>query len=218
MFQPSLFASCDPLGFDARFGGIRHRSLSAGAWLEVQRGWVRGADRLFLRLEREALWQKHQQQMYERIVDVPRLLAQGSDWPVLRQMAAVLSRRYRVPFDELTLAYYRDGSDSVAWHRDKTLRDLPMAHVCVLSLGGPRRFRLRPYQRGGESIGLTVGSGDLVVMGGSCQRTWEHQVPKVAQAAPRIAVMFRSSAEGRRGQHTPDRADLPRDPVPNVTA
>ena len=45
--------------------------------------------------------------------------------------------------------------------------------------------------RGRESLSFEMGHGDLVVMGGSCQRTWEHAVPKVAHAGPRVSVQFR---------------------------
>jgi len=46
---------------------------------------------------------------------------------------------------------------------------------------------------GGASIPFHLGGGDLLVMGGTCQRTWRHGIPKVAQAGPRIALMFRPS-------------------------
>jgi alkylated DNA repair dioxygenase AlkB len=59
-------------------------------------------------------------------------------------------------------------------------------------VGGQRRFLLRPYG-GGHSIALNLGWGDLLVMGGTCQRTWQHCLPKVAHAEPRIAIMFRPS-------------------------
>ena len=62
--------------------------------------------------------------------------------------------------------------------------------VAIVSLGDPRKLALRP-RGGGDSIAVTLGHGDLVVMGGSCQRTWEHAVPKVAAAGPRIGVQFR---------------------------
>ena len=62
--------------------------------------------------------------------------------------------------------------------------------VAIVSLGDPRKLALRP--RGdGDAMTLTLGHGDLFVMGGSCQRTWEHAVPKVAAAGPRISVQFR---------------------------
>ena len=90
----------------------------------------------------------------------------------------------------MSAAYYRDGRDSVAWHGDTNARDLPAAVVATISLGEPRRFLLRPRD-GGRPRAFRLGWGDLLVMGGSCQRTWRHAVPKVACAGPRLAIMFR---------------------------
>ena len=87
--------------------------------------------------------------------------------------------------------YYRDGRDSVAWHGDTIGRGrAEYTMVAIVSVGDPRRLLLRP-RGGGSSIALTMGHGDLVVMGGSCQRTWEHAVPKVAHSGPRLSVQFR---------------------------
>ena len=63
--------------------------------------------------------------------------------------------------------------------------------VAILSLGAPRRLSLRPRD-GGETLGFVVGHGDLLVMGGSCQRTWDHAILKTAKpTGPRISVQFR---------------------------
>jgi len=109
---------------------------------------------------------------------------------VLQQAREALSTRYGESFDRLSLGYYRDGQDSVAWHGDYVARKLETATVATISLGAPRSFFLRP-KGGGPRTTLKLGWGDLLVMGGSCQRTFEHAVPKVKCAAPRLAVMFR---------------------------
>jgi alkylated DNA repair dioxygenase AlkB len=63
--------------------------------------------------------------------------------------------------------------------------------VAIVSFGSPRALMLRP-RGGGESLRFPVGHGDLLVMGGSCQRTWEHAIPKTAKpVGPRISVQFR---------------------------
>jgi alkylated DNA repair dioxygenase AlkB len=90
----------------------------------------------------------------------------------------------------VSLGYYRNGEESVAWHGDYVARKLPTAQVATISVGEPRRFLLRP-KGGGRSLALRLGWGDLLVMGGSCQRTFEHSIPKVAHAGPRIAIMLR---------------------------
>jgi alkylated DNA repair dioxygenase AlkB len=64
--------------------------------------------------------------------------------------------------------------------------------VAILSLGTPRPLLLRPRGGGTRPLRFEVGHGDLLVMGGSCQRAWEHAVPKTSQpVGPRISVQFR---------------------------
>ena len=104
--------------------------------------------------------------------------------------APSLAARYGVRFDILGLNLYRGGADSVAWHGDRVGRRRSHTVVAIVSLGAPRRFLLRPVG-GGPSLRLTPASGDLLVLGGTCQRTWQHSVPKCASAGPRISVMFR---------------------------
>ena len=138
--------------------------------------------------------------MYDRVVDVPRLVhtyGVGEPLPHASLEAAreALSDHYRPelgePFVTAGCCYYRDGRDSVAWHGDRIGRGRSAdTMVAIVSVGDPRRLALRP-RGGGESISVEMGHGDLVVMGGSCQRTWEHSVPKVAHAGPRMSVQFR---------------------------
>ena len=110
--------------------------------------------------------------------------------PLLREMAEVLSDRYDVSFTSVGCNLYRDGADSVAWHGDRVARELPEATVALVSLGAARPFKLRP-KGGGRSITYLPDRGDLLVMGGSCQRTWDHAVPKVRRAGPRMSIQFR---------------------------
>jgi alkylated DNA repair dioxygenase AlkB len=191
--QLGLFASGQP-GFDPSFAGVRRMELGEGAWVEYVPGWVAGQDALFEELERATAWRTDRRWMYERMVDTPRLIASlpgdGPGHPEIDRMAAALSARYQETFQRITLALYRNGNDSVAFHGDTVARDMEEAMVATVSLGGPRRFLLRPAA-GGGSISFSLGGGDLLVMGGTCQRTWRHGIPKVTDAAPRIAVMFR---------------------------
>ena len=125
---------------------------------------------------------------------MPRLYAvlpaDGALPAILERAQRLLGARYGEAFARVSLGYYRDGRDSVAWHGDYVAREMRQAVVATLSLGTPRPFLLRP-SGGGSSLSWHLGWGDLFVMGGSCQRTWRHSVPKRKQAAPRIAVMFR---------------------------
>ena len=192
MRQLDLFAAGRAPGFDAAFGALRRTSLAYGAWIDHAPGWVHGHDALFDELERDLPWRRETMVMYDKLVEVPRLLATVGAHPLIEAMRDALSARYGEPFVHLSAALYRDGHDSVAFHGDTTARGLLEAVVATVSLGAPRRFVVRPTE-GGPSVAFALGRGDLVVMGGTCQRTWRHGIPKVASAGPRIALMFRPS-------------------------
>ena len=157
-------------------------------------GWVSGADELFAQLLEAAPWSSHERPMYDRTVVEPRLTTR--EWtdppPPLPAMADALTRHYGCDLSTTSANLYRDGRDSVAWHGDRVGRRRSQTVVAIVSLGAPRRFLLRPTG-GGRSIRLTPGHGDLLVLGGTCQRTWQHSVPKCAGAGPRISVMFREA-------------------------
>jgi alkylated DNA repair dioxygenase AlkB len=198
-FQPSLFDAPEiALG---SLAGLRRTPLSRGAWVDVLPGWVAGADELFGRLVGEVPWRAERREMYERVVDVPRLVHTygiGVELPdpALTEARDALSAHYLPelgePFVTAGCCYYRDGNDSVAWHGDRLGRSRTQdTMVAIVSLGSPRKLLLRP-QGGSVEHTFSVGHGDLLVMGGSCQRTWEHAVPKTTRpVGPRISVQFR---------------------------
>ncbi len=193
MSQVGLFGREEP-AFDARFSSVRRYELDDESWIEHGSGFLRGHEALFELLHASTTWRRASMPMYERVVEVPRLLAalpgDGPGHPILDELRVALSRRYGVELSALTMALYRDGGDSVAWHGDRVARELPEAHVVTLSLGSPRRFMMR-RKDGGASRIFTLGWGDLMAMGGACQRTWQHCVPKAKRADPRLVVMFR---------------------------
>jgi alkylated DNA repair dioxygenase AlkB len=183
----------EPPRCDDSFGALERTWLDEGAWIDLARGWLAGHAALFDELERAAAWREESRRMYDRVVEVPRLIAvvtPGERPPVVDAMRVALERRYATEFPRVSLALYRNGADSVAWHGDYVARTLPEALVATVSLGAPRKLLVRPTG-GGPSRALSIGCGDLVVMGGTCQRTHQHAVPKVARAEPRIAIMFR---------------------------
>jgi alkylated DNA repair dioxygenase AlkB len=201
-FQGSLLDAGGETGLGPLGGSVRRTALSHGAWIDVRPGWITGADALFERVAQAVPWRAERRTMYDRVVDVPRLLCfygEGEALPdlVLTDARDVLSEHYRVELGEplctAGLCLYRDGRDSVAWHGDTTGRGRTEdTVVAIVSLGGPRALLLRPRGGGGPTLRHDLGHGDLLVMGGSCQRTWEHAVPKTARAAgPRISVQFR---------------------------
>ncbi len=188
--QLDLFAA--PItAIDPGFGAFRRHELGHGAWLDHHPAWVSGHEVLFDRLHRELPWKAETVTMYDRTVDVPRLLARVPSEGLIDDMRRALSARYGEELTRTTAALCRDGEGSVAFHGDTTARDMDQAIVATVSLGQPRRFLLKPAE-GGTSIAFPAGRGDLIVMGGTCQRTWRHAIPKVAHVAgPRIALMFR---------------------------
>ncbi|WP_449351467.1 alpha-ketoglutarate-dependent dioxygenase AlkB family protein [Streptomyces shaanxiensis] len=199
--QGSLFDQTDELGLGP-LDGIRRTVLGLGAWIDVLPGWLGGSDALFEQLAAEVPWRAERRKMYDHVVAVPRLLAfYGVDdalpHPVLTEARDALSAHYAdelgEPFTTAGLCYYRDGRDSVAWHGDRGGRGASHdTMVAIVSVGAPRDLLLRPARGGGETIRRPLGHGDLIVMGGSCQRTWEHAVPKTTRATgPRISIQFR---------------------------
>ena len=192
------------LGDEAVPGPLRPERvpLSHGAWVDVQRGWLAGSAPLFTRLTQAVPWRAERRRMYDRTVDVPRLLCfYGENAPLpdpaLDACRAVLNGYYASELGEqfvtAGLCFYRDERDSVAWHGDTIGRSARHdTMVAILSLGSPRTLALRPRGGGHDTLRFPLGHGDLIVMGGSCQRTWEHAIPKTARAVgPRISVQFR---------------------------
>jgi alkylated DNA repair dioxygenase AlkB len=204
-FQATLFDADAGGGAPAGPATPLHRSarirLSHGAWLDVVPGWLRGADDLFERLVAAVPWRAERRWMYDQVVDVPRLLCHyGADEPLpdpaLANARRALDDYYGPELGEplctAGLCLYRDGRDSVAWHGDTSGRRVRETVVAIVSLGTPRALMLRPRRGGGQALRYLVGHGDLLVMGGTCQRTWEHCVPKTTKpVGPRISVQFR---------------------------
>lgn len=192
VLQGTLLGVLEPT-IDPLFAGARRLLLTDGAWVEHVPGWLTGADELFVTVAGLVDWRSPMVTMWDKRLQTPRLngsLPPEARPPVVDEMRDTLSARYDIEFKAIGANWYRDGRDSVAWHGDRVARNLPEATIAIVSLGGPRRFLLRP-KGGGASVKFDLASGDLLAMGGSCQRTWQHSVPKVARAAPRISLTFR---------------------------
>jgi alkylated DNA repair dioxygenase AlkB len=223
-YQPSLLdteaPSCDPA-----FATLRRIHLDETSWIDLAPGWVRGSDRLFALVLAARRWGERTRWMYDRRVREPRLtdhwdLGSGAplEPPVLEELRRRLSDRYGVELDSAGFNLYRDGRDSVAWHGDRIEKEIAEPVVALVSLGEPRRFLLRP-RGGGRSLPFLLGRGDLLVTGGTTQRAWDHCVPKVARAGPRISVAFRHGLDPRA--YAPSRrregaAHLPPDDGPTT--
>jgi len=194
LYQPSLFAEAP--GCDASLAGLARTDLGAGAWIDYLPEWIKGHEAVLDTLRTTTAWQAHRRMMYERMVDVPRLVAtwpeDGPGHPLIPLVRDALAAHYDRPLPRVSLAAYRDGRDSVAFHGDRLGRARSDAIVAIVALGARRRFLLRPAG-GGRSRAFDPGGGDLLVMGGTCQRTWEHGIPKTAHAGLRISIQLRSA-------------------------
>ena len=199
-FQASLFDGA-AVGVGPLAGRVQRTHLTRGAWIDVLPGWCEGADEVFAELVEQVPWRAEKRPMYDNVVDVPRLLhtygvGEPLPHPALTDAREELSAHYRPelgePFVTAGCCYYRDGRDSVAWHGDTFGRGrLQDTMVAIVSFGSPRKLQLRPLG-GHVEVSHALGHGDLIVMGGSCQRTWEHAVPKTSKpVGPRISVQFR---------------------------
>ncbi len=187
--------------------GLRRTHIGAGAWVDVRPGWLAAGDELFTALLRDVPWRAERRRMYDNVVAVPRLTkfyAAGErlPHPMLDAAREALSAHYRAelgePFATAGLCLYRDGRDSVAWHGDRIGRSKDLdTMIAILSLGSARTLTLRPREgatasSAQRSLRFPLAHGDLVVMGGSCQRTWDHAVPKTSEpVGPRLSVQFR---------------------------
>jgi alkylated DNA repair dioxygenase AlkB len=198
-WQGSLFDHPGEPDVDASLDGLTRIQLDDTAWVDHLPGWVESSGALFQWVVDTAEWYEGEITIHGKRMVQPRLLA---SWPyepgkdllpmIFERIRAALSQRYDRHFDSVHANLYRDGRDSVAWHGDRIARTVRDPRVGIVSLGEPRRLLLRP--RGGSTQHtFLLGHGDLLVMGGSSQRTWQHSVPKAVSAGPRISVTLRHS-------------------------
>lgn len=199
-WQPSLLDAGPQPAIDEAFSGAERIRLDKRSWIERVPGWIAGSDALFAHLVATADWGQRTRKMWENEVLEPRLTSwwraetgRPLEPAILERMRRVLSARYGVEFDSMGLNLYRDGRDSVAWHGDRIARDIAEPLVAIVSIGEPRNFLLRPKAKGTglPTHRLLLGRGELLVTGGTTQRAWEHSVPKVASAGPRMSLTFR---------------------------
>jgi alkylated DNA repair dioxygenase AlkB len=190
-------------------------ALDDRSWVGVARGWLGGADDVYAALVERAPWQQGRIFRYERWIDEPRLSSwarPGTDLhPILTEVHRAVQRQCKVRFEGFALAWYRDGRDSVAFHRDRELRWLDDTVIAVLTLGAqrpfllrPRRARFDPDDHSGPVVDLSPAGGDLLIMGGRCQADWEHSVPKVAhRIGGRVSLQWRWTSRRGRPERGP---------------
>lgn len=196
--QPSLLGLDEP-AVDPTFGGLQRVQLDDRSWLDHVPAWLQGEQVVFDEVVRHLTWRRRTVIVFDQRVREPRLTswwtaAAGPEpLPILAEMRRVLIGRYDEAFDSIGFNCYRDGADSVAWHGDRHRLSIVDPVVAIVSVGQPRPLRIR-RRGGGPSRSFRLGHGDLFVMGGACQHDWEHAVPKVRTAGPRISITYRHGA------------------------
>jgi alkylated DNA repair dioxygenase AlkB len=189
---------------------VERIELDERSWVDVHRGWLPDADALYEELVATVPWQQSRLFKYDHWVDEPRLGAwqrPETAHPALLDAQRRIQGAYKVRFDGFSLAWYRDGRDSVAFHRDRDMKWLEETVIVLLSLGATRPWLVRPRSKKfsdepgkGAIHDLAPASGDLVVMGGATQVAWEHSVPKVPGLKQgRVSAQWRwTSRRGRQ--------------------
>ena len=176
---------------------VERRHLDDRSWIDVGPRWLRGGDELYEQCVAVLPWRHRSRPMFGELVPEPRLTApvtvgDPATPPIVAELTRRLTARYGDPLIHVWANWYRDGDDAVAWHSDRIARTEIDPLVAIVSLGGPRVFRLRP-KGGGTSHRVLLHSGDLLVMGGSCQHAWEHSIPRQRGAGGRISLTFRAT-------------------------
>lgn len=113
-------------------------------------------------------------------------------WPRnLDRLRQRLDAEFGTAFNSVLCNAYRDGSDSMGWHADDEPELGPQPVIASLSLGATRRFRIRPRD-GGESVGVDLEAGSLLMMSGNSQARFQHALPKTKRPVGlRINLTFR---------------------------
>ncbi len=166
------------------------------------------AGRWFEALHDEVPWRTQRRRMYDRDVDVPRLIASyrlaGVELPgALAEAALRIVEATQTPFNSAGLNLYRDGQDSVAPHNDHLYEIVACHPIALLSLGATRRMTIRSKTSGGEagrerrrSFDLDLEAGSLLLMSYETQLHYDHGIPKTrAAVGPRISVALRVRPE-----------------------
>jgi alkylated DNA repair dioxygenase AlkB len=200
----------DALTID-RQAAVARTELDDGSWVELASGFVLDPDGQMAALMDGVAWESTEVLRYDRYVPEQRLSAglRADDRPLTRHIGMHLQSRYRVAWTGVAAILYRDGSDFQGFHGDREMRWLDDTLIAITVLGERRPFVLRsraasdrydrmPAGQHADDVVLMPGHGDLLVMGGACQRDWLHTVPPATTDLPRISLTWRwTSKRGR---------------------
>ena len=170
------------------------------------------AEALFTALRDGVDWHAQRRVMYEREVDVPRLMAHfrladlAHDRAVegisreasglLHETSMRAADALRTPFNSVGLNFYRDGNDSVAPHNDRLQELVAGRPIALLSLGATRRMLIRSKQHGEPAVPIDLAAGSLLVMSYRTQLHFTHGIAKTrAPVGPRISLAWRVRPE-----------------------
>ena len=188
---------------------FKHAELPGDAWIDYAPGWIepeQGRD-LLQRLIDELPWEQRPINAFGKEVMQPRLIAWAGSLPyrysgqtleprplegVLQELTSAVSEAVGAPFNHVLGNRYRDGRDHMGWHADdeRELGRNPV--IAALSLGVRRKFVLHRKRNKRQKRHYELAHGSLLVMGGACQHTWRHAVPKMgAVQGERINLTFR---------------------------
>jgi alkylated DNA repair dioxygenase AlkB len=168
------------------------------------------SQRLFEQLKHEVKWSSRRIRLFGKEVPEPRLTAwygepgaaytysglrlEPEPWvPSLLELRARAEKQCACRFNSVLLNLYRNGQDSMGWHRDNEPELGARPTIASLSLGAERDFRIRPYRGAAhEAITLKLENGSLLLMEGESQERFEHSLPKRARVADaRINLTWR---------------------------
>ncbi|MDX5337768.1 MAG: alpha-ketoglutarate-dependent dioxygenase AlkB [Cyclobacteriaceae bacterium] len=167
------------------------------------------ADELFLDLEKTIFWKQEPIRLFGKTLMQPRLTAlygnpekeygysgitmKPEPWthPLL-EIRETIARYSGEFFTHVLCNLYRDGQDSMGWHRDNEAVLGQNPCIASVTFGAPRIFQLRNYSTKKDKIDLLLEHGSLLIMKGESQHFWEHQLPKTKKiSTPRINLTFR---------------------------
>lgn len=167
------------------------------------------ADHYLEKLQTTLDWKQEPIRMFGKMVMQPRLTALYGDegrpygysgitmspnnWtPELKEMNERLQEFKGIKFTHVLCNYYRDGQDSMGWHRDNEAVLGKNPSIASVTFGATRIFQIRNYETKGHKIDVPLTHGSLLLMSGESQHHWEHQIPKTKKVlGPRINLTFR---------------------------
>ena len=190
MAQLTLFDSTDLVLVDDERGRVTYTARFVD--VETARKW-------FGELRTAVSWRSERRMMYDRKVDVPRLMAgfrldepEHSMPDSIRDAARRVIERLDMPFNSVGLNLYRDGRDSVAPHNDHLDEIRNGFPIALLSLGATRRMTIRAKEPPRLTTHIDLEAGSLFVMDYRTQLHYTHGVPKtIDPVGERISLAFR---------------------------